>query len=203
MPIQKELLHKILDSIDAVFRGAGQTYLAILYKAMFASAYYGLLRVSEIASGMHAVRAADVKIALNKQKMKFILRTSKTHWEDDKPQIVKISSTKTNKTKDPKTSSKHCPYAILQAYRKVQVKYADEFEPFFIFKDRSPVSASVLRKALKLALVNAGHNYKNFGLHSFRAGRSVDLLRYGISVETIKKLGRWKSNAVFRYLNGQ
>ena len=36
--------------------------------------------------------------------------------------------------------------------------------------------------------------------HGFQSGRASDLLKLGVSVETIKKLGRWHSNAVFRYL---
>ena len=36
--------------------------------------------------------------------------------------------------------------------------------------------------------------------HGLRAGRAVDLLRMGVSFETIKKLGHWKSNIVYEYL---
>ena len=39
-----------------------------------------------------------------------------------------------------------------------------------------------------------------YGTHSLRSGRTCDLYKLGLSVETIKKIGRWKSNAVFRYL---
>ena len=53
---------------------------------------------------------------------------------------------------------------------------------------------------LKMGLQQCGIDYHNFSVHSLRAGRACDLLSYGVSVETIKKLGRWKSNAVFKYL---
>ena len=36
-------------------------------------------------------------------------------------------------------------------------------------------------------------------MHGIRLGHVTDLLNLGVSVETIKKLGRWKSNAVYVY----
>ena len=88
MPIQKNLLNQLIYQIDySLEENEGQTYLAKLYKAMFMSAYYGLLRVSEITSGenLHPIKLADVQVAMNKKKIMFILRTSKTHWRDNKP----------------------------------------------------------------------------------------------------------------------
>ena len=57
-----------------------------------------------------------------------------------------------------------------------------------------------MRKALKFILQQAGFNQNNYGTHSMWAGRRVDLLKYGVSVETVKEMGSWKSNAVFTYL---
>ena len=52
-------------------------------------------------------------------------------------------------------------------------------------------------------LTQAGYNSKLYTFHSERSRRALDLLKLGLSVETIKRLGRWKSNAVFRYLRYQ
>ena len=63
--------------------GDNQPYLVALYQAVFSSAFYGLFRMCEIAqtpSG-HAVH-----IGVNKKKLMFILRTSKTHTLGNKPQ---------------------------------------------------------------------------------------------------------------------
>ena len=37
-------------------------------------------------------------------------------------------------------------------------------------------------------------------VHSFRGGRTSDLANMGYSIDQIKALGRWKFNAVYRYL---
>ena len=46
----------------------------------------------------------------------------------------------------------------------------------------------------------AGFKDELYSVHSVRMGRACDLLKLGLSVESIKKIGRWRSNAVFRYL---
>ena len=57
-----------------------------------------------------------------------------------------------------------------------------------------------MRNSLKTALHLSGFDNGLYGVHSLCSGRAGDLLHLGISVETIKKLGCWHSNVVFRYL---
>ena len=89
-PIQKGLLSLILSKIEVIYDT--QPYLLTLYQALISTAYFGMFRVGELAESTHAIKATDVHVAKNKRKMRFILRTSKTHWHDSKPQIVKICS---------------------------------------------------------------------------------------------------------------
>ena len=53
---------------------------------------------------------------------------------------------------------------------------------------------------LKFMLQKLKLNADLYNVHSLRIGHCGDLLKMGVSVETIKKIGRWKSNAVFNYL---
>ena len=53
---------------------------------------------------------------------------------------------------------------------------------------------------LKLMKDKCGLDSRLYNTHSLRTGCALDLLKLGLSVETIKKLGRWKSNTVFMYL---
>ena len=89
LPIQKGILRILIKYLKRIF--ATQPYLSKLYQAMFLTAYFGLFRVSELATGQHAVKAIDVRLGKNKNKVLFILRTSKTHGKKDKPQLIKIS----------------------------------------------------------------------------------------------------------------
>ena len=73
-PIRKGLLEVILREIQTQFLDNNQPYLAIMYKALYATAYYGLFRASEVTTGAHPIQARDVHIGENKNKMMFVLR---------------------------------------------------------------------------------------------------------------------------------
>ena len=158
--------------------------------------------MGELTSGSHPILAKDVKIGHNKNKVKCILHSSKTHSKGNYPQTVKVCSYKTQKGNTNKPSiASFCPYELLRKYAHLRGPIKrPQTEPFFVFLDGSPVRPFHMRNCLKLILKQLRYDEKLFSTHSFRIDRSGDLLKLGLSVETIKKLGRWKSNAVFRYL---
>ena len=104
------MLHALIKEAQKHYWEEGQTYLATLYPAMFSTAYYGLLRVGEITSGDHVIKACDVQLADNKDKVLIILRSSKTHSVADFPQSITITSTKI--IREP-TAANLCPYSLL------------------------------------------------------------------------------------------
>ena len=200
LPIQKGLLRLLLKQIDIMY-GEKQPYLEKLYKALFSTAYYGLFRVSEF-TGTHAVHAKNVHVGVNKNKLMFVLLTSKTHWKNVKPQTIKIDAISNNThNSENNEQNKWCPYKILRDFIEVRRGFRQIDEPFFIFSDGTPVSSINMREMLKNSLKFAGFDEKLYVTHSFRIGCSKDLLSLKILVETIKKLGRWKSNSVFVYLS--
>ena len=176
---------------------------------MFVTSYFGLLRVGELTERDHVIKAKDVHIGKNKNKIMILLHTSKTHWRDSKPQIIKINSVEYNPTGQKEmrnniSNNGFCPFQILQEYvgaRKSRIA-SNPDEPFFVFRDRSPVSALNLRVMLRAILKEIGLDNTLYNVHSFRIGHAGDLLSMNLSVETIKKLGRWKSNIVYNYLRG-
>ena len=198
LPIHKNLLELLLTETKNRFLSKGQNFLAILYSCLFLTAYYGLFRVGELTSGSHPVKVEDVHVARNKDKFLFILRLSKTHGKYSHPQSVKISRRK--KTSEIKRNNPNCPYKLLREYVDVRPKYEIVGKAFFIFGDRSPVKPTNMRETLRTILRNMNMNEHLYDTHSFRAGLAGDLQKMQFSVETIKKLGRWKSNIVFTYL---
>ena len=186
----------LLQETKCFYDGWGQLFLSILYQALFAAAYYGLLRVGEITSGSHPIFATDVHIAFNKKKIMITLHTSKMHWHNAKPQVVKIKGLRDSTNR----RNGCCPFAILRDYASARPTCCSINEPFFIFLDRSPVRPQHMRDSLKIILKKCGFDSTLYSTHSFHAGMASDLLDLGFSVETIKKLGRWKSNSVYAYL---
>ena len=93
-----------------------------------------------------------------------------------------------------------CLFALLKAYISNRGPALNAKEQFFVFADGSLVAPHHMRNTLKAILTLAGFNAQFYSTHSLCVGRTSDLLHIGLFVETIKKLGRWKSNAVFNYL---
>ena len=198
LPIQKGVLSMILKQVESLYHN--QPYLIDLYKALFSTAYFGLFRVGELTKGEHPVLAKNVFIGTNKKKLLFVLQTSKTHWKDNKPQEIKISSTKSKGIQNKEEIRLPCPFRLLMNYKRRRGPYYNDDDPFFVFRDGSVVKPEHFRSCLKMCLKAVGFDEHSYNTHSLRLGRSCDLYKLGVSVETIKKLGRWKSNTVFTYL---
>ena len=191
------MLNVLLKYIE---RNFDQLYLQKLYRAIFATAYYGMFRIGEITLSPHVIKAINVHIAQNKKKMLFLLRSSKTHGQNVKPQMVKVAASgKTNQLNG------CCPFQILRDYLKVRKGFVTLEEQFFVLWDRSPVTPINFRTMLKKVISEAGFDNTYYSSHSFRGGRSVDLFNNGISINNIRKLGKWspRSTAVYSYLKFQ
>ena len=63
-----------------------------------------------------------------------------------------------------------------------------------------PVTVEQARNVLKQCLTNIGLDPYNYGMHSFRVGHTSDLIKYNYSLEELKKMGRWCSNTVYKYI---
>ena len=197
LPIQCSLLEMLL--FEIVRKYANQPYLQILFKAVFILSFYGLFRVGEVTTGDHPIKAKDIHIAANKEKILVVLYTSKTHGVGNVPQKVKIVANNGQK-KGNYRKRNFCPFKVMREYMIIRGSYKKDDEPLFIFADRTPIEPSHLRSVLKETLKAVGLNQANYGTRSFRAGRSVDLVRFGYSIDEVKRAGRWKSGAIYRYL---
>ena len=187
----------LLFEIEGFYNGNNpQPYLEILYKTIFCLGYYGMLRVGEMTWSPHTVKACDVHVGDNKEKILIVLYTSKTHGEESRPQKIKIAAS----DKCMKTTRFFCPFQTVIEYMDMRGPYGDKLEPFFVFADKSPVKSFQLRNFLRQLLENLNLDSSLYDVHSFRSGRTSDLAEFGYSIDQIKAMGRWKSNAVYRYL---
>ena len=199
LPIHCGLLKMILFEVQRVFTQSNQWYLEIMYKTMFILSYYGMMRVGEITMSPHILKAKDVHMALNKDKLLLVLYSSKTHSKGSRPQKIKITSNKLEKSGH--YANRHfCPFQLVRQYLTLRGGFVQESEQFFIFRDRSPVKASHARILLKSVFSHLNLNDKLYGMHSFRIGITTDLIKYGYSVDEVKLLGRWKSNVIYKYI---
>ena len=188
MPIKKNTLHLVLFELGRVH--TKQYYLEIMYKTAYLFAYYGMLRVGELTTSEHVLRAKDVHSANNKARIKIILYSSKTHGRGDPPQQIDINACK----------DIFCPFLLAKEYSNLRPKYNTDSDQYFVFSDGSPLTSKLFRQTLRLCLSNLKLDSKCYDTHSFRIGRATDLRKEGHKVEEIKRQGRWKSNCVYKYL---
>ena len=177
-----------------------QPYLETLYKAIFLLGYYGLFRIGELTSGAHPVKAADVHIGRNKNKMLFILYSLKTHSTGSRPQKVKISESISSGKQNARRKTFFCPFKCSREFLTLRGGYENDQEPFFVFKDRQPVTPCHVREVLKTTLRAVHLDYKLYGFHSLRSGRCSDLAWRGWTTDQLKSAGRWSSNIVYKYI---
>ena len=135
IPIRKSILRQIIKVADQHFQT--QPYLNVLYKSLFITAYYGLFRVGEITADAHPVKACDVQIGQNKNKIMFTLRSSKTHLPHNLPQQIKLVSQPCKMVTPVKNPI--CPFTAIKAFLQFRGPACDREEQFFVFSDHSPV----------------------------------------------------------------
>ena len=189
----------IIFQVEKYYRARSQSYLEILFKTAFIIAYYGLFRVGEITASPHVILARNVHTSKNKKTVLFVLESSKTHTKGDRPQKVQIKSAELYKQCTKKTRF-FCPVKLIILYSNIREEYEDDNDQFLVLHDGTPLTAELFRSVLKKMLKRLGLDAQRYDTHSFRVGRATDLLKFGESVESIKKMGRWKSDVVFDYL---
>ena len=193
--IGKNLLELMLFECHHLF--SSQPYLLALYQALFALTFYGLMWIGELTCGSftHTLMAKDIHAGKNKNKILIILYTLKTHGHESAPQEIKI-----NEVANMRSAQHFCPFILTRNFIHVKGNYNSNSEPFFIFRDGEPVRPEHMRSTLRKLLTSLNLNASLYGTHSLCIGRTVQLFKMGLSIETIKKIGRWRSNAVYKYL---
>ena len=126
-----------------------------------------------------------------------VLYISETHGLESRPQKIKISAAP---VKGNHLKKIFCPFNTVIRFMHMRGSYEENSEQFFVFADGSNVKPQHFRSVLRELLDNFGLESSLYDVHSFRDGRTCDLEKFGYSVEQIKAMGRWKSNAVYRYL---
>ena len=210
LPIQVGLLDLILFDVKRRFE-ENQPYLEAMYMTAFLFSYHGLLRVGEISESIHAIKAKDIHESKNSNKIMIVLYSSKTHGKESLPQKIRITGKSSIEVTDPQSCntkflskhhkrSKFCPVQWAKHYISMRKPIEDDSEQFLVFSDGSNLKAQHLRTLLRKILASFKLESNLYDTHSFRIGRATDLFKSGIDVETIKQIGRWKSNAVYKYL---
>lgn len=189
LPITLSLLQGIVSKLNIV---CSSVYEAKLFTAAFMLAFFGFLRVGEIAvpkkgdSILQAAVLAIEDLQFDHNGVIISIRHSKT---DQLGKGVALKITRSN--------SEFCPVVCLNQYLHVRPQGPG---PLFLHFNKQPITRYQFSAILKKTVSLLGLNYGSYKSHSFRIGAATEASQLGYSVEIIKKAGRWASNAYQTYV---
>ncbi len=179
IPITIQVLKSMCSNLWAV---TNNSYEAVLFRAMFSVAFFGLCRVGEIAS---TDGLADHTILFH--------NVFSMPWGYS----IALLSSKNNQCGPPQYISLRpnaivCPVVALKAYLKARPPFKGKL---FIHFDGSPVSDDNFRGVLHRTLEFLGVPSHNIKSHSFRIGGATYLHSLGYSDQFVREAGRWGENS--------
>jgi len=187
LPITPSLLEKLMKVLPLVCKSS---YEAQLFKAAFLLAFFGFLRVGELAFTKNQdlsrlIALSDIRIVGDLLTLR--IRYSKTDQLGNAYYLsIQGSSEK-----------ELCPIAALLSYLDSRPLQEG---PLFIHFNRRVITSAQFSHILKEGIKHLGLCPKYFGSHSFRIGAATAAAICGFDEESIKRLGRWKSSAYRLYI---
>ncbi len=191
LPLTLHLLDKLLFVLP---RLSISQFEKIMVHATMSLMYFACLRIGEIAiSG----RATHV---LTMQQVKIVVQPPKTPYI-----TVKFKSYKHSQGHQPLLTLKslpgsfHCPVKALQNY--LAIRPDTQNKQLIVVQNGKPLSRTIFKSYLDAALVVANLTNLNINTHSFRIGRTTDMVMGGRHSDSyIQKVGRWSSAAYKKYI---
>ena len=152
---------------------SSQPYLLVMYQAMFAPGYYALMRVGELTQSQHTLKACNVHVAENNDKILLVLRSLKTHGKESYLQEIKIVANRID-TLGFQLKRNLSPFKLVRKYIQIRklcvTQCVNESEQFFVFRDGTLVTATQAQALLKSILSCLNLDEKLYDMYSLRIG---------------------------------
>ena len=167
----------------------------LTYRGAFLLAFYGLLRISNIAPASSKLFDPTKHLLCHDIKFSHLgvyitLKWAKNLQAPERTHVIKLPWVK---------DSIMCPVTMLQAiFVRFQPQPSD---PVFILDDYSILTQSDLRKRLSSCLHIMGLPLVGHGFHTFRRSGATLAYDANISLTAIKLHGVWNSDAIWSYIS--
>ena len=165
-----------------------------VFKTVTLIAYFSLLRQSNLVvtalagSSSHVVQMRD--IVVHKKTLYVTARLTKTTWKKSDQYTVCIPSI---------PNSICCPVKAWEEYYRLVPNLTNEVA--FWIPGGTPLSANKWLGGLRHALTRLNYpNPRAYTLHSLRRGAARTCIMKGMSSSDVREAGRWKSEALYRYI---
>ena len=173
-------------------------YLGSVFKAVFLLAFFGFLRLSNIAP--HSLTSFDPSrhlcagdLIFSKKFLKVILKWSKIIQVRDKVHLITLPRVR---------GSKLCPF---NACKQAMTLYSPSSnDPLFQYKTSSAwvvLTDTRIRKCLSKINLKMGLPKNYFTFHAFRRSGATLEYKSKVQVQRIKDHGSWASECVWTYIH--
>lgn len=185
-PVSFEMLKQLMLSLEMVCRSI---YERVLFKAAFALAFFGALRVSELVSPSKAIPGGLMhgEVKLLEDRVRIWISRSKTD-QAGRGRYLEFGKI---------AEFSICSVRIVQSFKEVRPALTG---PFLIHEDDECLSRYQFVTVFKKCVVIVGCDPLQFSSHSFRIGAATEAARAGLSQEVIRRIGRWDSDRFKLYV---
>lgn len=186
MALTPAILTKLCSAVDLV---CFSRYEAILFRAVFSLLFFGAFRISEIVAS-NKKSESNIHLAhvcLEVTRLTIFIPKSKTD------QFGKGSWLKLNSLPD----SPICPVNLVGQFLRVR---STEGGSFFIHTNGLPLTVYQFNSVFRKCLYTLNMGGLPLSSHSFRIGAATEAARLGLDVVSIKRIGRWRSDAYKLYI---
>lgn len=185
-PVSFDMLHGLFRQVSYI---CSSEFESALFRAAFALAFFGALRVSELVSpskrAKGGLQCEDLEFST--ASVRIWIKRSKTDQMGKGAQLEVFRI----------AGSHICPVAAVTCFRDRRPPLPGSF---LIRADGSSLSKFQFAAVFKKCLSAAGHDPNRYSSHSFRIGAATEAARAGLSVETVKRIGRWDSDRFKLYI---
>ncbi|XP_053556943.1 uncharacterized protein LOC128648368 isoform X1 [Bombina bombina] len=185
-PITRDRLERLVAVLPIICKSE---FEVLLFKAAFVLAFAGALRITELVSPSkkHMDRGVQFDhVRISPPAVLLFIPKSKT---DQAAKGTWLTFTA--------QGDACCPMETLAAYVRHRPALAGQF---LIHENGMALSIYQFRRVLALAVERAGFDPSRITPHSFRIGAATDAALQGAQEQTIKTLGRWRSNRYKLYV---
>ena len=188
-PVTLPMLRELIGLVQHL---STSPFTKLLIKTLMSVMYHGCFRISEIASSKfsnHAIQRNDLHFdvkppRVEPEKISLTLRSFKHSGEQQTIELM------------PSDEKRLCPVRLIWQFLQIRL----ECPYFFCDETGKPVTRTFLMQWLRLLVSKSSFSQKRISTHSFRVGRTTDLVLQGASDAYIRHVGRWSSNAYLKYV---
>lgn len=190
-PIDACRLQKILDVLPQV---CGSPYETQLLRLAYSLAFFGAFQISELVPSSKRDSRGGVsmrEVVVAEELLQIKVRRSKT---DPLGKGVWLHLRAVR-------GADYCPVALMGIFLRLRPTWGDT--RLLLHADSTPLTRFQFTRLCKRSLALLGEETTHFTSHSFRIGAATTAASLGLSPETIKRVGRWRSSCFERYVRPQ